>query len=215
MLTTVSDVSPQAGGTRAEQPSNIEKIRAAALRSFADHGTAATTLRGVAAAAGVSLGLVQHHFATKAGLIRAVDAYVLDVVVTPMAEPVTEATEDSVAEVGERVNRVFAEYPEVAAYMGRALVDGSALGATVFDRLLESGVARWQQRVDRGETRPEIDFTWAVINSLVLALGAMSLRPHIDRHLPESLISPEQSERWQRAVNALLRDGLFRSPPPG
>ncbi len=32
-----------------------------ALTSFAAHGTSATTLRAVAAAAGVSLGLVQHH----------------------------------------------------------------------------------------------------------------------------------------------------------
>ena len=43
--------------------------------------SAATSLRAVAAAAGVSLGLVQHHFATKAGLIKAVDDYVLAVVI--------------------------------------------------------------------------------------------------------------------------------------
>ncbi len=54
-----------------------ERIRNAALKSFAARGAAATSLRAVAADAGVSLGLVQHHFATKAGLIKAVDDYVL------------------------------------------------------------------------------------------------------------------------------------------
>ena len=193
-----------------EQPQSVEKIRAAALRSFAAQGAAATTLRGVAAAAGVSLGLVQHHFATKAGLIRAVDDYVLDVIVTPMAQPISEGAEDSVAEIGGRVNRVLAEHPEVAAYVGRAVVDGSAVGTAIFDRLLQLGSERWRLRELRGETRPGIDMTWAVINSLVLALGAMSLRPHIDRHLPESLIAPDQLERWQCAVNELLREGLLR-----
>ncbi|PRC54276.1 TetR/AcrR family transcriptional regulator, partial [Mycobacterium sp. ITM-2017-0098] len=65
------------GRINAEQPRYIERIQAAALKSFATHGTGATTMRGVAAAAGVSLGSVQHHFATKAGLIDAVDEYVL------------------------------------------------------------------------------------------------------------------------------------------
>ena len=35
----------------------------------------------VAAAAGVSVGLVQHHFANKAGLIKAVDDHVLGLVI--------------------------------------------------------------------------------------------------------------------------------------
>ena len=39
--------------------------------------------------------------------------------------------------------------------------------------------------VERGETRPDIDLTWAAINSLVLALGTLILRGHIERHLPE------------------------------
>lgn len=207
MLTTVAPVTGEAG---AGEPRSVERIRRAALRSFAEHGTGATTLRGVAAAAGVSLGLVQHHFSTKAGLIKAVDEYVLDTVITPMARPITESTEDSLTEVGYRINGVFAEHPEVAAYMGRALVDGSTLGTTIFDKLYEAGVQRWELRAERGETRTEIDIRWAVINSMVLALGAMSLRQHIDRHLPESLITPAQLERWQLSVSALLRDGLFR-----
>lgn len=203
-------VRSEAAGTRAEVPRSIAKIRTAALQSFAAHGTAATTLRGVAAAAGVSLGLVQHHFATKAGLIKAVDEYVIDVVITPLAQPVPESSADSVSEIGNRVNTLFAENPEVAAYLGRALVDGSALGTTIFDRLYEVGVVRWQLRAERGETRPDIDLPWAVINALILPLGAISMRGHIERHLSASFTSPEQLQRWQESVNSLLRDGLFR-----
>lgn len=211
-MTTVAIVKSEAGGTGVEVPRSVEKIRTAALQSFAVHGTAATTLRGVAAAAGVSLGLVQHHFSTKAGLIEAVDQYVVDVVIAPMAQPISELAADSVSEVGNRVNKIFAEHPDVAAYVGRALVDGSQLGTTIFDSLYQIGMVRWQERAERGETRPDIDLPWAVINALILPLGAVSMRGHIERHLPGSFTAPEQLHRWRDAVNELLREGLFRRP---
>lgn len=44
---------------------SVERIRDAALKCFAAHGTAATSLRFIADTAGVSIGLVQHHFGTK------------------------------------------------------------------------------------------------------------------------------------------------------
>jgi AcrR family transcriptional regulator len=60
-------------------------IRDAALRGFAAHGVAATSLRLIASDAGVSLGLVQHRFGTKERLVEAVDQYVLDVVQSHLA----------------------------------------------------------------------------------------------------------------------------------
>lgn len=209
MLSTVTPVLSEQGRTGSEEPRNIERIRAAALRSFATHGAGATTMRGVAAAAGVSLGLVQHHFATKAGLIKAVDEYVLKLVVSTMSQPLPEPPVDSVSEIGGRVTRILAEQPDVAAYLSRALVDGSPVGAQLFDTLLAVGIARWQERIDRGEVRPDIDVMWAAINGLVLALGSISLKSHVERHLAEPLTSPAQLERWQKSVDTLLREGLF------
>ncbi|WP_183470157.1 TetR/AcrR family transcriptional regulator [Mycolicibacterium iranicum] len=208
----MASVVSEQGRSSAEEPRTIERIRVAALRSFGEHGAAATTMRGVAAAAGVSLGLVQHHFATKAGLIEAVDDYVMQLLVTTMAQPIPEPPVDSVAEIGRRVTRILSEQPDVAAYVGRALADGSPIGKRLFDNLLEVGIARWQQRIERGEVRADIDVMWAAINGLVLALGAISLRPHLDRHLSEPFISPGQLERWQNSVDTLLREGLFRRP---
>ena len=68
---------PEADRVGAEELTTVERIRNAALQIVAIQGVSGTSLRAVAAAAGVSLGLVQHHFATKAGLIKAVDDYVL------------------------------------------------------------------------------------------------------------------------------------------
>ena len=77
---------------------SADRIRNAALRCFASRGTSATSLRTVASEAGVSLGLVQHHFVTKANLIKAVDDHVLEVMSTTLAQPIPEPPADSIAD---------------------------------------------------------------------------------------------------------------------
>ncbi|MDT5210520.1 MAG: hypothetical protein QOF67_2935 [Mycobacterium sp.] len=196
-------------GVAAEERSSIERIRTAAMRSFATYGASATSLRTVAEAAGVSVGLVQHHFVNKAGLVKAVDDYVLGVVIAVIAQPMSGPPADSLNEMGNRVTQFVAEHTDILDYFGRALIDGSPLGVMIFDTLVHNGTARWHQRSERGETRPDVDLTWAAINSLVLALGTLILRPHVERHLPAPLSTPAQLERWEASVNILLREGLF------
>ncbi|WP_101946302.1 TetR/AcrR family transcriptional regulator [Mycobacterium sp. 3519A] len=203
-------VLPERNHVTADETSSIERIRNAALKSFASYGTSATSLRTVAEAAGVSVGLVQHHFTNKAGLIQAVDDHVMAVVVATISQPIPPPPADSVAEMSTRVTKILSEHPDIADYVGRALLDGSPLGTAVFDTLTAFGIARWNQRSERGETRPEIDVTWGALNSLVLALGSLILRKHVERQLPEPLTTPNQLRRWERSVNMLLRDGLFR-----
>ena len=203
-------VLPEPDGLDVDERSSVERIRNAALKSFATYGTSTTSLRTVAAAAGVSVGLVQHHFGTKAGLIKAVDDHVLGLVIAAIAPPLAEPPADSIAEMGSRVTRIVAEQPDIVDYLGRALIDGSPLGTTIFDTLAGLGVARWNKRNERGETRPEVDLTWAALNALVLPLGTLILRGHIERQLPESFTTPAQLQRWQESVNTLLREGLFR-----
>lgn len=191
----------------------LERIRQAALKSFATKGASGTSLRSVAADAGVSLGLVQHHFETKAGLIKAVDDYVMGVVIAVVAQPVTAPhAKDSIADMGSRVTTLLLEHPDVVDYFGRALIDGSQLGITIWDTLAAFGMARWTTRKESGEARDDIDVTWAALNSLVLALGTLIVRGHIERQIPDAFKSPEQVDRWQKSVNTLLREGLFPHP---
>lgn len=189
---------------------SAEHIRDAALRKFAAQGTERTSLRAVAAAAGVSLGRVQHHFGTKARLIEAVDAYVLGVLRADLPGPTSPAHADPVGEFGNRVVALIGEHPDIVNYLGRALVDGSEFGAVVFDNLVTRGEGRWEQLVQRQLARPDVDLPWAAMNPIILALGAVLLRTHIDRHLPESFTAPTQLHRWERAVSALIREGQLR-----
>ena len=196
--------------TGADQRSSVDRIRDAALKCFAARGASATSLRSVAAEAGVSLGLVQHHFATKANLIKAVDDHVLGVMAAALAQPIPEPPADSITDVGNRVTSLIAAESDVVAYVGRALTDGSPLGSQVFDSLAAIGTERWRARQELGLTRPDLDPTWGALNPLVLAVGTWVLRDHIERHLTEPLDTPAQLQRWQDAVNELLRNGQMR-----
>ncbi len=192
------------------EPTAKERIRDAALRSFAAYGVAATSLRTVAEAAEVSVGLVQHHFRTKGALTAAVDQYVLQVVgdaLEPTALP--QAPADGLQEAGRRLTSLMAERPDVMTYLGRALAEGSAVGSVIFDGILGISTAQRDEFVRQGNTRPDLDPDWAALNPLILRVGAIILHPYIELHLRESFFTEPQLRRWDTAVTGLIRHGQF------
>src|SRR6059036_3345275 len=74
------------------------RIRGAAMKLFAAEGVAASSLRAVARAAGVSPGLVVHHFGSKQGLVRAVDEAALMRINLALSEVPLEGSADEVIE---------------------------------------------------------------------------------------------------------------------
>ncbi|OQZ91716.1 TetR family transcriptional regulator [Mycobacterium alsense] len=186
------------------------RILDAALEIFSAHGTSDATLQMVAESAGVSVGLVQHHFRTKDGLIEAVGAHALGVVATTMSAPLPQSGVDAVLEVGRRVSLLLADHTSALDYLARLVVDGTPLGAAFFDAMVANGIAQWQHLAESGSTADGLDLVWAALNPLILILGGIVCRRQLDRHLPEPLTSPTQLQRWQDAVNALIRSGQLR-----
>ena len=68
----LESTSPATRRPQARARETGEKILAAALKEFAEHGFAGASTRAVAAAAGVQHPLVNYHFKSKEGLWRAV-----------------------------------------------------------------------------------------------------------------------------------------------
>jgi AcrR family transcriptional regulator len=54
------------------------RIREAALKHFAEEGYERATIRGIAQTAGVSPGLLRHHYGSKDALRKACDDYVFE-----------------------------------------------------------------------------------------------------------------------------------------
>src|SRR5262249_41433285 len=66
------------------------RIRDAALTLFAERGIEGATIRDIAKAAGVSSGLVRHHFGSKEGLRDACDSHALERLLAFKEEAVLE-----------------------------------------------------------------------------------------------------------------------------
>jgi TetR/AcrR family transcriptional regulator, regulator of cefoperazone and chloramphenicol sensitivity len=196
------------------EPTPKERIRDAALCSFAAHGVAATSLRLIAKTAEVSIGLVQHHFHTKAALTAAVDQYVLQVIgeaLEPTALP--EPPRDGLNEAGRRLTALMTERPEVMTYLGRALAEGGAFGSIIFTGLVGISAAQRDHFAEQGHARPDLDPDWAALNPLILRIGAIILHPYIELYLGKSFFSEPQLRRWDAAVTGLIRHGQFRDEP--
>ena len=120
------------------------RIRDAALQQLGQRGFDATSLRDVAAAAGVSHGLLRHHYGSKADLRDAVEAYVLEQLATAFGGPPPPAEASSTATLLEERAQRFQAFQllntDVLDYLARILVDRSETAVAFFHRLVQAAV---------------------------------------------------------------------------
>ena len=117
-VSSVSEMAPYGEGTVAfEDLTARARIREAALKHFAEEGYERATIRGIARTAGVSPGLLRHHYGSKESLRQACDAYVFEALHRLNAE----LLDDPGGAAGTQpATRRFGRY------VARALADGSA-----------------------------------------------------------------------------------------
>ncbi|WP_241474005.1 TetR/AcrR family transcriptional regulator [Mycolicibacterium neoaurum] len=180
-----------------------EQIRDAAIRCFAEHGIASTSLRIIAETAGVSLGLIQHYFVTKSQLIECIDHHVLSI----FGAALDVQSEVSAADAGSRFAELMSNNPDVMDYIARALAEGGAVGNLIFDGLYEISAQQGASFATRGLVRDALDPVWSNLLPLILRVGTVMLRPHIERHVAGSLYDPAQTSRWDAAVTRMIREG--------
>lgn len=186
---------------------------AAALRLFGERGIEATSLREVARGADVSPALVVHHFGGKEGLVAAVDEAALRAFGTAYA---AEAEGETLAGPGllrrraEQTARVMREHPEVCAYLGRALVEGTAGSSRLFRLTIESGREEIDDLAERGALREDADRLWATLQHFFLIWAPLSFMPLLDGVLGAPLLDEGNVERWVGANVELLERGLYR-----
>jgi AcrR family transcriptional regulator len=208
--TVVLDLEYSCMGNDAETPSTRERICEVALLGFAESGVEATSIRDVAAAAGVSAGLVQHHFASKDELRAAVNQYVVERAAETFAElPVAESPAEVLRELGDRVTGLAHEHPEAMLYVARLSADEDPAALAIFDAFLDIAKQQWNQLAETGALRADLDIEWAAMQVIVLVLGSALFEGALNRHLPAPWRSPDQLERWNKANAELFRRGFY------
>lgn len=103
------------------------RIRDAAIHLFGERGIEGASIRDIAAEAGVSSGLVRHHFGSKEALREACDQYA--------KERMLEVSEELAAQGGVAALDPATLHPRVfplQLYLVRSMMDGSETAAALF-----------------------------------------------------------------------------------
>jgi len=132
-------------------------IRETATRLFAERGAAAVTVREIAAAAGVSPGLVMHHYGSKDGLKDAVERRVVTFFEEMIGDLSRIGAEGGAASLAELFAGRLESEPSMTAYVRRLLADGGAPADALFARLFEATAAGMRSLVAAGIARPVQD----------------------------------------------------------
>ncbi|MGW4245351.1 TetR/AcrR family transcriptional regulator [Nocardia sp. NPDC004722] len=157
------------------------RIRNAAMDLFAQYGESRVSLRAVAAEAGVTLGLVQHHFKTKAGLRDAVDQLVSEFFYQAVhSVPSTGTAGEVAAARDEAVREMLRENPAVVNYLRRAILEPEPTQLKFLERLVEltrNEVAQLREEGLASTTRRE---STQIVAVLIRQFGELLLAPMID-----------------------------------
>ncbi|MFA5552462.1 MAG: TetR family transcriptional regulator [Trueperaceae bacterium] len=184
------------------------RIRTAAIQLFGQAGYARTSVRAIAAQAGVSPALVVHHFGSKEGLKRACDQYVAGELLD------TEAAAYDQDLLG-TMQRWLAEPAAFAAefdYLSRMILEGSATGDALFDRLVERTEALLTHGAQAGHMSRFSDVRTTSLLVALLGLAPLLLSRQVGRALDESGLNAAALQKLALPTLELLTYGLYTGP---
>lgn len=173
------------------------RIRDAALARFGTDGIAGTSVRAVAADAGVSPALVVHHFGSKEGLRQACDDYVLD--------SIRSGGEASIEALGE----ILQAATPVRRYLARALLDDTPAAGALFAEIVERTETWLATGEEEGWVRASADTKARAVTYVSWLLAPLVLGDQVGRLLGGDPAETATAVRGARAGLEMLTHGLF------
>lgn len=182
------------------------RIRLAALELFGQQGFDRTTIRQIASRAGVSPGLVIHHFGSKKVLKEACDAHVLELFSDERVYLENSGPLPSLA--GFMADHADAQ--PMLTYLARVLSDGGELAQTIFDRFCELSEGTIDEAEGKGLlTLPE-DRQAAIALTFAWSAGLMIVGDLFARRLGgEHLTDPQVIARYGEVSIEMLTHGVI------
>jgi TetR/AcrR family transcriptional regulator, regulator of cefoperazone and chloramphenicol sensitivity len=184
------------GGAAFEDLTARARIRDAALRYFTEYGFDRATIRGIAHAAGVSPGLVRHHFGSKDELRKACDAYALEALHAYVDQAMTDEGLNDPKTVGEARDPLH----PLQRYLARALIDRSEAAGQIFDEMVAMAEQSLRQTDKQRPDPPAADLRTRAALMLAMALGIPAFHADISRSIGADIFSPEGDRRITLAL---------------
>jgi AcrR family transcriptional regulator len=202
--------TPRLDGVAFEDLSTAAQLREIALRLFAENGIQGTSVRMVAAAAGVSPGALLHYYPTKKELEAAVREEVLRRLFH-RAEPVSPSDPplDAVANRFRAYAAVTQRQPYLARYLRRVFIEGGEQGTEVFRMLVEALGAEHRARVAAGTAREFDDPELGLVLFFHFVSAQVMIGPQLEAVVGLDLDRPDDVARLNRALIEFLTKPLF------
>ncbi|WP_458108900.1 TetR/AcrR family transcriptional regulator [Arthrobacter sp. R3-55] len=170
----------------AEDLTTRARIRDAAIGLFGRDGFARATVRAVATLAGVSPGLVIHHFGSKEGLRAACDQHVL---AQTASQGLGKTHPGSTRQLIQDYLNHPEQYAQEIAYIRQALGDESEAGDAFFDAVVSQTEDIINAGIAAGTIRKFDDVRSTAVVIASNSLSILMLGRHLSRTLGE--VSPE------------------------
>jgi AcrR family transcriptional regulator len=191
-------------GLAFEDLTTRARIRDAALRLFAERGIDGATVRDIAKEAGVSAGLIRHHFGSKEALRDACDAYAFDQLMRIKEQAVLDGQLSNPGFLSTVQPTVLSMY----RYLARALLDGSQSAADRFDetvKLTEQWLSEhpgWPDGDPDSPQNPSRHTDSRAYAAVICAMqiGMLGMHEHLSRALGADMLSPEGHLRLVRGM---------------
>jgi TetR/AcrR family transcriptional regulator, regulator of cefoperazone and chloramphenicol sensitivity len=174
------------------------RIRDAAIDLFAERGFGQATVRDIAQAAGVSSGLLRHHFGSKDGLREACDEYAM----ARTAELRAAMLQDGRLSDHTFMGTVQPVAMRLQRYLVRSMVDNPS--PVVFERMVEAG-EDWLAGTDIKTADPK---AYAAV-IVAMQIGMFLLRDQIGRSIGADLETPAGHLRMLRAAVDIFSQPLL------
>jgi len=179
------------GGAAFEDLTARARIRDAALRYFTECGFDRATIRDIARAAGVSPGLIRHHFGSKDELRKACDAYALEALHAYAERAMTDEGLNDPETIAEARDPLRPS----ERYLARALIDESEAAAQIFDEMVAI-TEHYLRRIDKQRADPPAaDLRTRAAVMVAMALGVPAFQAHISRSIGTDILTPEGERR--------------------
>jgi AcrR family transcriptional regulator len=171
----------------ADDRTTRARIRDAAIARFARDGIAATSVRAVAAEAGVAPSHVMHYFRSKAGLRAACDEHVAALLRDLQDEAVGAGLQlDPLA----TARRTMSGTP-VLEYLARTLVEPSPESDALVDQVVEDSVRYMKGLEAAGLVRPSEHERMRAVLLTFWSLGSLALHRQLERLTGVDMTDPE------------------------
>ena len=171
------------------------RIRDAAVELIGEVGYERATTRAIAERAGVTSGLIRHHYGSKEGLLAFCDERVIHLI----TDQETQARSGQLGSL-----HLPAPY---RTYLARALFEGRA--AVVFDHMVTTAETWMAMADDARPDSPDVPLRARATVQTAFALSVGMLVPHVSRGLGADITQPAGEHLLMRVLLDLYSHSLL------